>query len=268
MNEPSNKAQQVAHWKQEYYKLANCRPQAAYGLDGRLLCTAEEQCNEYTEETAKDALRLVKELPTRPACYRCGAPLWDSGGRVVCSRHWEHYPQPAPAVSRHSPQWHGNRHRYVCEEPLPTVQCRSSYTFPFTVAPEQKQRAAAWNYFLKNIVPALSEVTDTTGPAGRRNIEGRWATSNTTDADLFLTGKNRRWLRRKLKVTPVRYAYVPPGSVGDRLAHRLAPRHAYPEPIVELYGNYVADMQAAGITPRPYAAWLITYRSAQQRQTA
>lgn len=46
--------------------------------------------NEYTEETADDAMQLMNELITKHNCYMCGAPLWDVRGRVVCSRYWGH----------------------------------------------------------------------------------------------------------------------------------------------------------------------------------
>ena len=29
-----------------------------------------------------------------PSCEECGAPLWEVNNRVVCSQHWDHYPQP------------------------------------------------------------------------------------------------------------------------------------------------------------------------------
>lgn len=42
-----------------------------------------------------------------------------------------------------------------------------------------------------------------------------------------------------------------PVTIGDRLLHR----NRNDAPVIELYNNYVAIMQANGLTPRGYAEW-------------
>lgn len=54
----------------------------------------------YRADDAWDAMRLLEELAGIDTCHLCGAPLYEIGGRLVCSRFLEHYPQPQSLLDR------------------------------------------------------------------------------------------------------------------------------------------------------------------------
>ncbi len=209
--------------------------------------------NEHQAATVGEVYCLLNELREvgEHLCPTCGGPLWQVNGRIVCSRYWEHYPQPAGIVKACTHRERG----FEATCTLPAIKQNRTYNgFKFPTPPEVREHAASWRHF-NAVAKLLMETVESTTPDGRRLVESRWRSTDAVDCDRLLTGTGKRYQRKRLTRVTVRVEAPTPA----------ASRHAYPDPLNAMYQEYRQMMDDAKLPARGYHEWVTAYNEHRRR---
>ncbi len=245
--------------------------------------------HEYSETSLFDLWETIDAILDGHTCATCAAPLWIVNDHVVCSRHWDHYPQSPELTKRYLPMYSGYNgwgREIPPEHYLPAIT-------PARAARINHNGTAALKAWAAKHLEV--ETVETKDDKGKPIIHTRIVVKPPTLRELKRkSAKLRRESHQRIAaMVGERSAHVPPGSVGDRLAegHRVVVtpfkvgdlQVAIMDPLTgheraelpgelngarQKYLDYRKLMEENKIEPRPWEGWLENYQTVRARQEA